>query len=302
MDLPDKVVTTIVKSFPETGQAWVDAYPKYLASLLTKWQLTIEGRAETGWPTNVVYFVRTAVGDKRVLKLGHPHPESTTEQLYLTNGAKLDLPLVKLLDADPDGYAMLLEQIGTGKCLRPEISNRAAIQEALQLHLNLPRAPVEGVPSYLGWMQKAFAEYRVGRSDDEFLSFIETAERLYANYADHEICLLHGDLHHENILRGSTGWIAIDPKGVNGPREFEVGRFFHNFLSDEIPGEFTSEAIEQVLQHRFALGASALGYSERLIMEVTMIDLTLAMTWHLNSGSEGGDGMPILRVLAKMLA
>lgn len=302
MELPDKVVTTIVKSFPETGKAWVDAYPNYLASLLAKWQLTIEGRASTGWPTNVVYFVRTAAGEKRVLKLGHPHPESTTEQLYLTNGAKLELPLVKLLDADPDGYAMLMVQIGTGECLRPEIGNPTAIQEALQLHLCLPREPVDGLPTYLGWMQKAFAEYRAQSSDAEFLSFIENAEQLYSNYAENEIFLLHGDLHHENILRSSTGWIAIDPKGVNGPRVFEVGRFFHNFLSDEISGEVTPEAIEQVLQRRFEQGADALGYSERLIMEVTMIDLTLAMTWHLNSGSEGGDGLSILRVLAKMLA
>lgn len=28
-----------------------------------------------------------------------------------------------------------------------------------------------------------------------------------------EEVVLHGDLHHENILRSGDGWVAVDPKG-----------------------------------------------------------------------------------------
>lgn len=33
-----------------------------------------------------------------------------------------------------------------------------------------------------------------------------------------EQVVLHGDLHHENVLRSGGGWVAIDPNGVIGAR------------------------------------------------------------------------------------
>jgi len=41
--------------------------------------------------------------------------------------------------------------------------------------------------------------------------------------------LLHGDLHHYNVLFDSQrGWLAIDPKGVIGELEYEVGAALRN--------------------------------------------------------------------------
>ena len=40
--------------------------------------------------------------------------------------------------------------------------------------------------------------------------------------------LLHGDLHHENILQSGDAWVMIDPQGVIGELEFEVGAFIRN--------------------------------------------------------------------------
>jgi len=38
----------------------------------------------------------------------------------------------------------------------------------------------------------------------------------------HSQKLLHGDLHHFNLLNSKTrGWLAIDPKGIYGPREYD---------------------------------------------------------------------------------
>ena len=37
--------------------------------------------------------------------------------------------------------------------------------------------------------------------------------------------LLHGDLHHENILQRNDEWVMIDPQGVVGELEFEIGAF-----------------------------------------------------------------------------
>ncbi len=43
-----------------------------------------------------------------------------------------------------------------------------------------------------------------------------------------EPVLLHGDLHHYNLLQHQDTWLAIDPKGVVGEREFEIGAFLRN--------------------------------------------------------------------------
>ena len=41
--------------------------------------------------------------------------------------------------------------------------------------------------------------------------------------------LLHGDLHHDNILYDEKeGWLVIDPKGVVGEREIEVSAYLKN--------------------------------------------------------------------------
>lgn len=41
---------------------------------------------------------------------------------------------------------------------------------------------------------------------------------------------LHGDLHHDNILFGPRGWLAIDPKGVLGDPAFDAANLFYNPL------------------------------------------------------------------------
>lgn len=54
-----------------------------------------------------------------------------------------------------------------------------------------------------------------------------TAQELLATPRD--VVLLHGDIHHGNILDGETrGWLAIDPKGLLGERTFD----YANILRD----------------------------------------------------------------------
>jgi streptomycin 6-kinase len=54
-----------------------------------------------------------------------------------------------------------------------------------------------------------------------------TAHDLLA--APREIGVLHGDIHHDNILHfGKRGWLAIDPKGLIGERGFDYANLFCN--------------------------------------------------------------------------
>lgn len=56
-----------------------------------------------------------------------------------------------------------------------------------------------------------------------------TALRLLDATAPADAVLLHGDLHHENVLEFGPGdWRAIDPKGIVGHRAFDATALFSN--------------------------------------------------------------------------
>ena len=60
-----------------------------------------------------------------------------------------------------------------------------------------------------------------------FRHAVATARDLLA--APQDVCVLHGDLHHGNVLDfGARGWLAIDPKGLLGERGFDFANIFCN--------------------------------------------------------------------------
>ena len=40
--------------------------------------------------------------------------------------------------------------------------------------------------------------------------------------------LLHGDLHHENLVKNKGDWLVIDPKGIIGDRALEPASYIYN--------------------------------------------------------------------------
>ena len=61
---------------------------------------------------------------------------------------------------------------------------------------------------------------------------VTEAQRLYVDLlaSSAPAVLLHGDLHHGNILRHGEDWVAIDPKGVIGEPAYECGPLLFNPL------------------------------------------------------------------------
>ena len=69
-----------------------------------------------------------------------------------------------------------------------------------------------------------------GRSPSDL---VEMAEAHLASPSG-EKAVLHGDLHHYNILSAEREpWLAIDPKGIVGEPEYEAAAFLRNNLLDQ---------------------------------------------------------------------
>ena len=104
--------------------------------------------------------------------------------------------------------------------------------------------------------------------------------------------LLHGDLHHYNVLFDSTrGWLAIDPKGVVGEVEFEIGATLRNPF--ERPDLFVSAAI---VERRLARLARRLNINLARALEWGFAQAVLSAIWSLEDGFTVEADAPVLRL------
>jgi streptomycin 6-kinase len=93
--------------------------------------------------------------------------------------------------------------------------------------------------------------------------------------------LLHGDLHHFNILAGRRSpWLAIDPKGVSGEPAFEVGALLRN----PEPRLYTDAAVQS---RRVDVLHEELGIEKDRILGWGMAQAVLAAWWDFeDSGTD----------------
>jgi streptomycin 6-kinase len=97
-----------------------------------------------------------------------------------------------------------------------------------------------------------------------------------------EPVLLHGDLHHDNMLQNGHGWIVIDPKGVIGEPAYEVAAFIRN----PIPELLVLNNAAGIIRHRIARFAEILELSEQRIFDWCFVQAVLSWAWALEDGCD----------------
>ena len=101
---------------------------------------------------------------------------------------------------------------------------------ASQSEASRPGAPRVRCPTVHDWA-KGFERY-IATGDDQIpTDLVAAGQRVYSSLraSQRQPRLLHGDLQHYNVLLDSDrGWLAIDPKGVVGEVEYEVGAALRN--------------------------------------------------------------------------
>jgi len=109
---------------------------------------------------------------------------------------------------------------------------------------------------------------------------VEQAETLFAQLIASmgEPMLLHGDLHHWNILSAEREpWLAIDTKGLVGEAEYEVGALLRNRDLMSV----------QVLARRVDQLAEALGFDRDRIVAWGMAQGVLSAWWNYEDHGHG---------------
>lgn len=111
--------------------------------------------------------------------------------------------------------------------------------------------------------------------------------------------VLHGDLHHENILQSSTrGWLAIDAKGLRGETTYDGAMAVLNPLgfSDLVE---TPKRIRKIV----SILARKLGVSDKRLLQYTFAHACLSASWSLETSNfSSGRALRIARLIEPMLS
>ena len=298
MNLPTHFIKTVTSTFTE-GAEWLARLPEILATCEKRWSVSVQPTNFT-LSYNYVTPATLADGTEIVLKMGVPNRELRTEieALRVYNGRSA----VQLLDADPDDGVLLLERLRPGQMLSTVTDDDKATRLAALVMQTLWRPlPVEhSFPSVADW-GKGFDRLRqeFGGGTGPFdARLVETAVSHFTDLlaSSSEPMLLHGDLHHYNILSAGDGWRVIDPKGVAGEPAYEIGALLRNPFTI-----FDEPALKRITARRLDILAETLEMERARLRQWSLAQAVLSAWWSYEDGGNPADWQPTMH-LATILA
>lgn len=274
MNIPIDFERKIEANFGERGKQWLSVLAARVEHYLMKWQLQLEGPVES-LSYNYVLKVRDKEYTPLILKLGVPGADFTNE-IRATKVYK-GLRFARLYQYDERDGVMLLERLEPGYMLSKVESEEQVIHHYIEIWKALRRPVKTSFPSIKGWFDELQVYLEKYSSDDSLIphTLIKIAQcyaqEIFETSAGEE--LLHGDLHHYNMLYGEErGWCAIDPKGVIGDSYFECVSFLFNELH-------MKEQPQSLLKWRIDTLCTALQLDRTRLIKATIALLTLQTCW-----------------------
>lgn len=227
-------------------------------------------------------------GDEHVvLKSGDARARRReAEALRLYEGVQ-SLPAARILQAE-DGV-LLLERLLLGDDLRPLarldddaatriiaglIGDLQSAELSSETELSLP--DVSSLGDDLEWYarqgggQIPAAVFELAAGWFEELTGTETQQRV----------VLHGDLHHQNVLRSGQTWRAIDPHGWIGDPAFDAVAMMLNPY-DVLAAAESRGGLVDLAERRAALVGSALSVPSERILRWTAVGAVISEIWCL---------------------
>ncbi|HNH52843.1 MAG: 3'-kinase [Nitrosomonas sp.] len=176
-----------------------------------------------------------------------------------------------------EGDALLMERAQGANSLmqmacngQDDEASRIACNVIAKLHQPRSMPPPELIPLNI-WFEAL--ESAAQREGGVLLESLAAARELLAS--PHDIVVLHGDIHHENVLDfGSRGWLAIDPKRIIGERGYDYANLLCN---PELPS--VTDPIRFIRQSYVI--AQAANLERRRLLQWTLAYAGLSASWFL---------------------
>lgn len=249
--LPPKFVRNTVGLCGELGGEWLRDLPQIIETLEKLWSLNVSAPFSNLSYNFVAPCVSASSGGEAVLKIALPlnNPEIFNEAAYLqiTNGKGA----VKLLNSDKTYRAILLERAKPGANLKQVF--RADENKSANVAAGVLRKMLKTPPECSDFIQleEWFNNFFRKAPQTEFpAAFLSKSHYFFDELNSAAKFLIHGDLHHENILSAEREpFLVIDPKGIIGCIGYEIAVFLNNhlwWLNDQLDlREKLNEAVRQ---------------------------------------------------------
>lgn len=289
---------TVERVHGAQGRQWLSLLPALLSESCARWSLKLAQPFEN-LSYNLVIPGQMSDGTEIVLKMGVPCHELTTEAaaLSLFDG----VGAARLLDHDAPRGLLLIERVIPGTPLFKLQENREATRTAATLMRRLwhRSVPAEHPFTSLTIWFRAFARLRDrfdGGSGPFPAELISKAEETFAelNATSDTHVILHGDLHHANILLSDKReWVAIDPKGVVGDAGYEVGPFMMN----QLPGNSSESATIEIINERLSIFSDELSIERERLARWAFCHAVLSAVWDSEEDAGWGGAIHLARLL-----
>jgi streptomycin 6-kinase len=270
----------IVEVYGARGEAWLASLPARVAACEVRWGIAVEGPFADlthNWVASAI--ARDGAGV--VLKLGLPTAELDAEIRALRawdgHGA------ARLIEGDGVEGALLTERLSPGRRLadfglqRDDAATDIAAELMRQLHAT---PPVSGLSTLDEWTSGITRASNVGFAP----SLIDLAVRLRGDLlaSAPEPVLLHGDLHHFNILSADRQpWLAIDPKGVVGDPAYEPAPFLYNPIDRILSAPDAAQLVARRID-RFAQQ-----FARQRVVDWALVQSVLSAWWSFEDHGHG---------------
>lgn len=264
--IPPLLARNVRDFWPEQGDRWLAALPALVDDIIADWGLKLAEphRMTIHWVSSVV----RRDGTPGVLKLGVPdgHLDAEAEALRIFDGDGA----ARLLAEDPSRGAMLLEKIEPGTPVSELEDDEEATAVLIETGRRLHRVPPEKCT--LPHLRTLAGSFRKNRAVPPTMA--QRAADLFEDLCASapEDVVLHGDLHHENVLRGQEAtWLAIDPHGFVGDAGYDGAAMLYNPYPENREQELLQRVprrIEQLEEHDDLDRVIAWGYVMGVLSQI----------------------------------
>jgi streptomycin 6-kinase len=279
----EALTQNITNIFGKEGEKWLSNLPVILKTLTRHWRLS------NVTPVNNMTFnyVAAAITDTEqpvILKISFDEKSIAEEKQALIyfngNGS------IKLIDANEKYHALLLQQAVPGATLKSFYPDQMDfvmdryIDTIKKLHDK--RWPNQHHYRHINDWLKAIDKLIPNHPCTSHLleKAISLKNALLATRTTE--VFLHGDLHHDNILKNDDQWLAIDPKGIIGEPEFEIAAFDFMYITELA----NKTDVRVIFESRVNLLAQKANLNAQRIKDWVFVRLILMAAWQIEDNGD----------------
>jgi streptomycin 6-kinase len=274
MHLKQSFTSNVHDIFGETGEAWLKELPQHLEDLADLWGFVFL-QPMPNLSYNFVALVRmNATAKTAILKMAPKGGSLIPEMRWLQC---IDKGVPELYRHDESLNAYLMQHLEPGESLKGLVrggDDDKATKIVCQTIRNLQSQHCTNEHfRHLSELAKALSLLD-GKFDAKLLSKAKILYQDLTNDRTNDV-VLHGDLHHDNILSCGSEWKAIDPHGYIGDPAAEVGAMIRN-ADDCFPNGYS---ISKMVERRLSILAEELSFDPQRIKSWAFCMTVLSGAW-----------------------